>query len=102
MTMSAPVLAVPVETAAARDRLHIEADVRALVGATVQVARGWRALVRRQLAQQPYSTLAYAAAVGFVLGGGVPAPVARTLIGIGGRLIAERALASLATHRTTG
>jgi hypothetical protein len=102
MMMSAPVSAVPIEKAAAPDRRNLDADVRALVGATLQVARGWRTLVRRQLAEQPYSTLAYAAAVGFVLGGGVPAPVARTLIGIGGRLIVDRVIATLADERATG
>lgn len=65
-------------------------------GAALHVARGWRSLLRDRLERQPYATLAVAAGVGYVLGGGLPTPVVRVLIGVGGRLAVERVIAQLA------
>jgi len=43
-------------------------------------------VVREQLTQRPYTTLAAAAGLGYVLGGGIPVALSRMMFGIGGRL----------------
>jgi hypothetical protein len=43
-------------------------------------------LVREQLSERPYTTLAAASGLGYVLGGGVPVALSRLLFGMGGRL----------------
>lgn len=43
-------------------------------------------VVREQLTQRPYTTLAAAAGLGYVLGGGIPVALSRMMLGIGGRL----------------
>src|SRR5689334_9545276 len=43
-------------------------------------------VVREQLTQRPYTTLAAAAGLGYVLGGGIPVALTRMMFGIGGRL----------------
>ncbi len=43
-------------------------------------------VVREQLTQRPYATLATAAGLGYVLGGGIPVALSRMMFGIGGRL----------------
>jgi len=43
-------------------------------------------VVREQLEQRPYATLAAASGLGYVLGGGVPIALSRVLFGMGGRL----------------
>ena len=43
-------------------------------------------VVREQLSQRPYTTLAAAAGVGYVLGGGIPVALTRMMFGLGGRL----------------
>ncbi len=51
-------------------------------------------VVRQQLEQRPYATLAAASGLGYVLGGGVPVALSRIVFGMGGRLailmLAER------------
>jgi hypothetical protein len=64
-------------------------------------------VVREQLEQRPYTTLAAASGVGYVLGGGVPVALSRILFGMGGRLallmLAERVRSGIvpATASTT-
>ena len=70
-------------------------DFVALTGAALQVAGEWRAFLREQLRRQPYVTLAAAAGFGYVLGGGLPTKLTRTLIGNGGRIALERAMTSI-------
>lgn len=70
-------------------------DLVGLVDALRHLARNGDALLRRELATHPYGTLAAAAAVGYVLGGGVRTQMARMALRIGGRLALERALARL-------
>jgi hypothetical protein len=72
---------------------RVRDDLSALAGAANHLAHGWQALVREQLARQPYATLAVAAGVGYVLGGGVPTVVVRALVGLGGRWAVERVIA---------
>lgn len=71
-------------------------DLRSLAGSARGVARGWQELLAEELERRPYATLAVAAGVGYVLGGGLPTTLIRALIGFGGRLAIERALAQLA------
>jgi hypothetical protein len=56
-------------------------------------------LVRDQVIQQartrPYTTLAVAAAAGYVLGGGIPMWAIRGAASIGGRILVARAIASV-------
>ena len=51
-------------------------------------------VVRQQLERRPYTTLAAASGLGYVLGGGVPVALSRMVFGMGGRLailmLAER------------
>jgi ElaB/YqjD/DUF883 family membrane-anchored ribosome-binding protein len=75
---------------------RVREDVVALAGAVRQAARGWRSLLRDRLDRQPYATLAVAAGVGYVLGGGMPTLLVRSLIGMGGRLALEQAIARFA------
>ena len=42
--------------------------------------------IREQLTQRPYTTLAAAAGLGYVLGGGIPVALSRMMFGVGGRL----------------
>lgn len=79
------------------DSRRLGDDFVALAEEVLHVAIGWRAFLRRWLERRPYATLAVAAGVGCVLGGGVPSMVVRTLIGVGGRIAVEHAIARLAT-----
>lgn len=74
----------------------VREDVVALAGAVRQATSGWQALLRDRLERRPYATLAVAAGVGYVLGGGLPTSLLRVMIGVGGRLAVERALTKLA------
>jgi hypothetical protein len=74
----------------------VREDVAALAGAVREATHGWEALLRDRLERRPYATLAVAAGVGYVLGGGLPTSLLRVMIGIGGRLVFERALTKLA------
>ena len=78
---------------------RVREDLIALAGAAGHVARGWQALLRAQLDRQPYTTLAVATGVGYVLGGGVPTAVVRACLGLAGRLAVERAIARFAGAR---
>jgi hypothetical protein len=75
---------------------HLREDVIALAGSVRRAARGWQTVLRQQLERQPYATLAVAAGVGYVLGGGVPTLLIRSLVGFGGRVALEQAIARLA------
>jgi hypothetical protein len=81
---------------------RVREDVVALAGAVRQVTHGWQALLRDRLERQPYATLAVAAGVGYVLGGGLPTTLLRVMIGVGGRLAVERALTKLAETGSGG
>ena len=75
---------------------RVREEFIALTGAALHVAHGWQSLLRDRLERQPYATLAVAAGVGYVLGGGLPTALVRVLIGVGGRLAVERVIAQLA------
>lgn len=76
---------------------QVREEFMAFTGAALHVAHGWQALLRDRLERQPCATLAVAAGVGYVLGGGLPTALVRVLIGVGGRLAVERVIAQLAT-----
>ncbi len=61
-------------------------------------------VVREQLETRPYTTIAAASGLGYVLGGGVPVALSRIVFGMGGRLallmLAERARATFAPSGT--
>jgi len=78
---------------------RVREEFIALTGAALHLANGWQSLLRDRLERQPYATLAVAAGVGYVLGGGLPTAVVRVLIGVGGRLVVERVLAQVANPR---
>lgn len=75
---------------------QVREEFIALTGTALHVAHGWQALLRDRLERQPYATLAVAAGVGYVLGGGLPTALVRVLIGMGGRLAVERVITQLA------
>jgi hypothetical protein len=71
-------------------------ELGVLADAARQAISGCQALARERLERQPYATLAVAAGIGYVLGGGMPTTLMRLLFGVGSRLAVERALAQLA------
>ena len=75
---------------------RLREDVTALAGTLRQVTHGWQSVLRERLEQRPYVTLAAAAGVGYVLGGGLPTSLLRVLLGVGGRIAFERALTRVA------
>jgi hypothetical protein len=79
---------------------RVREEFIALTGAALHLAEGYKSLLRDQLERQPYATLAVAAGVGYVLGGGLPTALVRVLIGVGGRVAVEHVLGQLATART--
>jgi len=83
---------------------RLRADLRALGEAATHLTRGWQSLVRDRIERRPYATLAAAAGVGYVLGGGLPTTLLRVLVGVGGRIAVERFVAGIVDatdHRTT-
>ena len=91
-----------------RDRCEqgerLRADLRALAEAATHLTRGWQSLVRDRIERRPYATLATAAGVGYVLGGGLPTSLLRVLVGVGGRIAVERLMADIVgglDHRPT-
>jgi ElaB/YqjD/DUF883 family membrane-anchored ribosome-binding protein len=78
--------------------VRVRDDLRALADAASHLARGWQSLVRDRMQRQPYATLAAAAGVGYVLGGGVPTTLLRVLVGVGGRIAVERLMAQVVSQ----
>jgi len=58
-------------------------DLRDALGETVNIGE---TLLRSRLRTQPYTTLVTAAALGYVLGGGLPRIALTNLLGVGGRM----------------
>lgn len=79
---------------------RVREDVAALAGTVRKVTRGWESLVRDRLEQRPYATLAVAAGVGYVLGGGIPSGLVRLVLGIGSRMAVEHAVAHFAVPQS--
>ncbi len=58
-----------------------------------QTVQEWEGLLRDRLIRKPYATLALAAGIGYVLGGGLPRVFTRAMIGAGGHLLLDRLMA---------
>jgi len=80
---------------------RVREDVVALAGAVRQATHGWEAVLRDRLERRPYATLALAAGIGYVLGGGLPTSLTRLLLGVGGRIAFERALGNFAQSQSS-
>lgn len=84
---------------------HIEqigAEARAL-GSTVETTlRDVEATLRGQMDRHPYTMLAAAAGVGYVLGGGLPSRVTSLLLGIGSRIVLETFARDLTARLAAG
>jgi hypothetical protein len=83
---------------------QVKAEAEQLVE-TLQHARvEWEALLRQEMKHRPYTTLALAAGVGYVIGGGLAPGVVRSLVGTGSRLaigvLLQRLLATPALDST--
>ncbi len=78
------------------DTARLRNDLTTLADHTQRAVAGWRRYLRVRLEQQPYATVVVAAGIGCVLGGGLPRPVVRAVIAIGGRIAAERVLGEVA------
>src|SRR6266446_5027481 len=65
---------------------QVSSDANALVGALEEMASEVEALVQEQIDERPYMTLAAAAAVGFVVGGGLATRMTKALGGIASRV----------------
>ena len=74
---------------------RVGADLADVAAAAVHAARGWEMLLRDQLDRQPVVTLAVAAGIGYILGGGLRSKPARLLAGVAARFAAERLLTQL-------
>jgi len=74
---------------------RVRQDLIAVMGALRQVTRGGEGLLRDRLERRPYATLAVAAGVGYVLGGGIPSGLVRLLLG----LTIEHAVTRFATSQ---
>lgn len=77
------------------DTARLRNDLTTLGQHTSRAVAGWRRYLRGRFEEQPYATIAVAAGVGCVLGGGLPSPVLRIALAIGGRLAAERVLSQV-------
>src|SRR5215475_11292505 len=71
---------------------RIVEDLRALAGSLRYVTEDWQALLRDRLKRRPYATLAIALGAGYVLGGGLPRGVSRTLLSMAAAQALQQAL----------
>jgi len=81
---------------------RVREDLVQLGDVARQTMTNWESVLRARMRRQPYATLAVAAGVGYVLGGGMPPFVLRALLGFGGRVAIDNLIAQLATGATGG
>src|SRR5262245_19863179 len=81
---------------------RVRADVAALTQSARELIEEAHDVVRSYLEEKPYATLGAALGAGYVLGGGLPIGLMRTLFGVGGRLAVERVLHQLAQPAAHG
>lgn len=68
------------------ERLHeLQGEAEALLSTLDRTSNELGAALRAHLAKHPYAVLATAAGIGYVLGGGLPSPLTRMLVVLGGR-----------------
>jgi hypothetical protein len=75
---------------------EIRHDAEALATAVQSAADDLNRYVTEQVQSRPYRTLAMAAAVGFVVGGGLRSPLTPALLGVAARLAVSVAARELA------
>jgi len=75
---------------------RIVQDLRALANSLRYVADDWQALLRDRLERHPYATIAIALGAGYVLGGGLPRGVSRTLLSMAAAQALQHAVPSVA------
>jgi hypothetical protein len=63
-----------------RQGREVQREARALAGGLEEAADEIEGFLREQMGQRPYGTLAAAAGIGYVLGGGVPTALTRLLL----------------------
>jgi hypothetical protein len=64
---------------------EIRSEIETLIGILEEGFTDLEKTLQEQLSRSPYPTLAAAAGVGYVLGGGVPSPATRILLDFGTR-----------------
>ncbi len=77
---------------------QIHREAQALVTAVEEAAAEVAGLLHEQTQRHPYRTLAAAASVGYVIGGGLASRLTKLMLGVGGRLtiaLAARELSRL-------
>jgi len=90
-------------SAAAQQGAHAMREEWDKVGAAVrELSRDADELARGWLEANPYATLAVAAGVGYVLGGGLPHIVVRRALGLGSRMAIDMMLARAMTRGGSG
>lgn len=77
---------------------RVREDIVKLSGDARRTMVEWEGIVREQLIRSPYAVLGAAAALGYVLGGGVPRLLVRVALVAVGRIALENTLMAVA-HR---
>lgn len=83
-----------------RQARRLTSELSEVGGTMNEIINDCRTLARQQLRRQPYTVLAVAAGVGYVLGGGLPGGIVRRLLFLGGRVALEGAVAKYAAAIT--
>ncbi len=78
---------------------RVRENIAEFGGAARRTVTEWEEVLRDQVTQRPYTVLGAAAAVGYVLGGGIPPLLVRVLLGAVGRIALENALISVTANR---
>lgn len=81
---------------------QISTEAKALGSTLETTIRDVEATLRAHMDEHPYTLLAAAAGVGYVLGGGVPSRLTSLLLGIGTRVMLESTARNLAARFAEG
>jgi hypothetical protein len=88
--------------AALDESRHAREEIDRLAEALRRARGEWESVLREHVVDQPYTALAVAAGVGFILGGGLAPGLVRTLLGTGTRMGLGLALERLFTNPAAG
>ena len=66
---------------------QIRREAQVLTTTVEHAAEDISAFLRQQTTESPYRTLAAAAGVGFIIGGGLASRMTKVLLGVGGRVV---------------
>ncbi|MGD9763137.1 MAG: hypothetical protein AB7V27_05460 [Candidatus Binatia bacterium] len=75
--------------------LRMRSDMKSFSSTARRALEDGDGILRETLREHPYRTIAVAAGIGYVLGGGLPISLIRTALAIGGRFAIERAILEL-------